>query len=122
VTAKDPLKEKISRIILENIGDYIPGWLETLGKLGAPPKAGVKQVVDGRTRVTAAKTGMDLVSKLLPDVASGAGGQSLLEKLSRAERLTDTEPAEGGDWPTDPDLEDEKTGLGGGQEPDGSDS
>lgn len=116
---KDPLKEKVSRIILENIGDYIPGWLQTLGELGAPPRARSKLTVDAKTRVSAAKTGMDIVNKLLPDVSESAGRQALLEKLARAGEF---EPPEGGDWTSDPKPESEEADMGGGQEPDSPNS
>lgn len=119
--AKDPLKEKISNIILENIGKYIPGWLETLGKLGAPPKGKSPLVVDGKTRVAAAKTGMDLVNKLLPDVGSSSGGEELLKGLRRAGQLADTERAEDGDRPSDPLVESEEDDMGEGQESDRGD-
>ncbi len=116
--AKDPLKENISRIILQNIGNYIPGWLQTLGELGAPTKAGKKELVDGRTRVQAAKTGMDIVNKLLPDVGSSSGGEELLRRLRRAGQLTDTEPAAGGDRTILPVMEGEEADMEEDQEPD----
>ena len=117
----DDLKTRIARIVLEEAAGYLPGWLETLGVLGSPPKKGAP-VIDPRSRVSAAKTGVDFVTKFIGDAGASAAGEQLLRRLEEVGRATVPEPAESGDRPGDPVERAEDHHLGQGPEPDGRDS
>jgi hypothetical protein len=112
--ADDKLKEQIARAILANAVEYIPGWIETLGKTGSPRKKGQQDVVSAQTRVQAARTGMDLVSKLLPDMGATGSGEELLRKLGQIEQdATPIAPPEVGDWSEDPELDGQEADMEG---------
>jgi hypothetical protein len=110
--ADDKLKEQIARAILSNAVGFIPGWMQTLGQTGAPRKKGAPEVVPPQTRVQAARTGMELVSKLLPDMGATGSGEELLRKLGQIEKTTPFEPAEVGDWSEDSELDGQEADLG----------
>ncbi len=117
----DDLKTRIARVVLEEGIRYLPGWLETLGKMGAPPKKG-EAVLDPRSRVSAAKTGVDFVTKFIGDAGASAAGEQLLRRLEEVGRAATPEPTEGGDRPEDPVERGEDPDMERGSEPDGRDS
>ncbi|HLA81853.1 MAG TPA: hypothetical protein VJP78_09615 [Thermoleophilia bacterium] len=129
----DPLKQAIARVVLSQAVDYLPGCIETLGRIGSPPKQG-EAAVDAKSRVSAAKTLVDFVTKFIGDAGATEAGSGLLGELAkmekaaaRYERDTDDDDdaegaspldAEGGDWSEDPELEGQAAHLVAGQEPD----
>ena len=117
----DDLKARIARVVLEEGIKYLPGWLETLGNMGAPPKKG-DPVMDPRSRVSAAKTGVDFVTKFIGDAGASAAGEKLLKELEKVGRTAATEPSEGGSGPEDPVERGEDPDMEQGPEPDGGDS
>ena len=117
----DDLKTRIARVVLEEAIAYLPGWLETLGKMGSPPKKG-DPVMDPRSRVSAAKTGVDFVTKFIGDAGASAAGEQLLRRLEEVGRTAATEPSEGGSGPEDPVERGEDPDMEQGPEPDGGDS
>ena len=132
----DPLKQAIARVVLSQAVDYLPGCIETLGRIGSPPKKG-EAAVDAKSRVSAAKTLVDFVTKFIGDAGATEAGSGLLGELAkmekaaaRYERDTDDDDdagsaspldAEGGDWPEDPELEGETPNLVEGEESDSRD-
>ena len=117
----DDLKARIARVVLEEGIKYLPGWLETLGQMGAPPEKD-KPVIDPRSRVSAAKTGVDFVTKFIGDAGASAAGEKLLKELEKVGRAAVPEPSEGGDRPEDPVGSSEDPNMERGPEPDGRDS
>ncbi|KKL08195.1 hypothetical protein LCGC14_2578250, partial [marine sediment metagenome] len=99
--AGDDLKTRIAEIVLQSAIPYLPGWMETLGKLGSPPEKG-EPIIDPRSRVSAAKTGVDFVTKFIGDAGASAAGKDLLEELEKIGRAADPEPSESGSRPEDP--------------------
>jgi len=117
----DDLKTRIARIVLEEAIPYLPGWMETLGKLGAPPEKG-EAVIDPRSRVSAAKTGVDFVTKFIGDAGASAAGEKLLRRLEEVGQAAATEPSESGGWPEDSVERGEDPDMEQGPELDGRDS
>ena len=126
----DPLKQAIARVVLSQAVDYLPGCIETLGRIGSPPKKG-EAAVDAKSRVSAAKTLVDFVTKFIGDAGATEAGSGLLGELAKMEKVAaryerDTDDAsgasplgtEGGDWPEDPELEGQEAHLVAGQESD----
>ena len=109
----DRLRQLLADQVIEAMIPFIPGWVKTLGQAGSP---GNKQVSPA-TRVTAAKTGIELVTKFMSSGTS-VGGEDLLKKLQGLEDSpTPTEDDDndddsapnpdgtaGDDWTEDPDL------------------
>ena len=117
----DDLKARLARVVLEESIKYLPGWLETLGSLGSPPEKG-EPVIDPRARVSAAKTGVDFVTKFIGDAGASAAGEALLKELEKVGQAATPEPSKGGDRPEDPVGRSENPDMERGSEPDGRDS
>src|SRR3990167_3193890 len=128
----DPLKQAIARVVLSQAVDYLPGCIETLGRIGSPPKQG-EAAVDAKSRVSAAKTLVDFVTKLIGDAGATEAGSGLLGELAKMEKAAaryerDTDDgdddaegaspldAEGGDWSEDPELEGQEADMAPRQE------
>jgi len=128
----DPLKQAIARVVLSQAVDYLPGCIETLGRIGSPPKKG-EAAVDAKSRVSAAKTLVDFVTKFIGDAGATEAGSGLLGELAKMEKAAeryerdadDDDDAdgsspigtEGGDWPEDPELEGQEADMAPRQEP-----
>src|SRR3990167_5200249 len=125
----DPLKQAIARVVLSQAVDYLPGCIETLGRIGSPPNKG-EAAVDAKSRVSAAKTLVDFVTKFIGDAGATEAGSGLLGELAKMEKAAaryDTDDddggsspldAEGGDWPEDPELEGQEADMASRQESD----
>src|SRR3989304_7972342 len=123
----DPLKQAIARVVLSQAVDYLPGCIETLGRIGSPPKKG-EAAVDAKSRVSAAKTLVDFVTKFIGDAGATEAGSGLLGELAKMEKAAEryerdaddddgSSPigTEGGDWPEDPELEGQEAAMGPSQ-------
>jgi hypothetical protein len=87
--------------IQKKLEEYAPGWLDTLGELGAPPDntgGKTKPSVAPNVRAQAAKVGLDLYSKMVGPGGAVPKGKALIEALAAARN---------GDQPDD----DESDGL-----------
>lgn len=86
---KDEIKAQLARVVLERVikKGHLEGWLDTLGELGRPPSRGAKGAVPPATRVTAAKAGVDFVTKFLGDAGASQAGKALLDELGKIEKL-----------------------------------
>src|SRR3989304_3372634 len=84
----DPLKQAIARVVLSQAVDYLPGCIETLGRIGSPPKKG-QAVVDAKSRVSAAKTLVDFVTKFIGDAGATEAGSGLLGELAKMEKAAE---------------------------------
>lgn len=113
----DRLRQQLAETIVTAMLPYIGGWVETLGKAGSPKN----KTVAPATRVTAAKTGLDLVKTFMASGTS-VGGEDLLRRLEELrnnpqppllEDDEDTDPngTTGGDWTKDTELGDEEPDL-----------
>ena len=93
---KDEMKSRLARVVLERVlsQGHLQGWLDTLGELGKPPAKGTKSAVPAQTRVTAAKAGVDFVTKFLGDAGATQAGQDLLAELGRMEKMGEGAPDE----------------------------
>ena len=123
----DPLKQAIARVVLSQAVEYLPGCIETLGRIGSPPKKG-EAAVDAKSRVSAAKTLVDFVTKFIGDAGATEAGSGLLGELAKmekaAQRYADDDDddgpspsgAEGGDRPEDPELEGQEADMASCQE------
>jgi len=94
-----PTRRRIPQAIVDQLLEYAPGWIHTIGKVGAPPKTGEKEAYDVRSRLAAAKTGLDLFSKLAIDGDVGEAGKALLDKLNKLQ--DDADAADDPRTPTD---------------------
>jgi len=131
VRRNDPLKQAIARVVLSQAVEYLPGCIETLGRIGSPPKKG-ETLVDAKSRVSAAKTLVDFVTKFIGDAGATEAGSGLLGELAKMEKAAEryaidddgSSPvdAESSDWPEDPELEGQEADMVAGQEPDSRDS
>ena len=76
------LKKRLAEKILTEAERYVPAWIESLGEAGTirPWKKGMP-MPDQKTRIAAAKTGMDIVMKLFPDAGAEMGVEDLLKNL-----------------------------------------
>lgn len=99
---RDELKAKLAEIVIESSLPFLPGWLATLGELGRPPKKG-DPPVGSRDRVSAAKTGVDFVTKFLGEVGESDVGRDLLRELNKIEQQAAISPT-GGNRPEDSQL------------------
>lgn len=116
--SRSGVAQRIIETALQAMAPYVPYWIETLGRAGAPPNKRGALAVGGNVRVQAAKSGMDFLSKYLEE-ADEFAGQDLLEQLRKMGELSDeaeTGPPEpdgtaGRDWPGDPDLPGEDDDL-----------
>ena len=78
----DRLRQILADQIVEAMIPYISGWVKTLGLAGAPGNRGVS----ASARVSAAKTGIELVTKFMSSGTSVSGENLLrmLEDLNKA--------------------------------------
>jgi hypothetical protein len=93
---RDP-KQLLMETMLDELIKHVGGWIATLGSAGSPKN----RKVNAQTRVTAAKTGIDLVMKLMGQ-SPNYDGEKLLGELEAL-----TEQAEAG---MDVDEDDEDAG------------
>lgn len=80
-----PTRRLIPQAIVEQLLGYAPGWIDTVGAVGAAPKKGEKEAYDTRSRLAAAKIGLDLFSRVAVDGDVNAAGKALLDKLNELE-------------------------------------
>lgn len=110
--ASERLQQKLADTVIEAMLKHIPNWVDTLGASGKMSNKKVSPAV----RVTAAKTGIDLVTKFIGSGTSG-GGEGLLAQIGALEGVApeeddeddigdspDTDGAKGGDRPESPEL------------------
>lgn len=87
-------RSKIKHLILEEavraMLPYVGGWIETLGKVGAPPGRYTRDFEDVGTsaRVMAARDGIGFLVKYLQNVDDDSAGQELLAALQKAGAFT----------------------------------
>lgn len=112
-TSRSDIAKQIVETALGAMAQYVPGWIETLGKAGAPPGKyrGTFDGIQGNTRVAAAKEGMAFLGRYLED-ADEATGQALLDELRQMGAFNVSDPGTSGDWPVDPELGGEAEDLG----------
>ncbi len=106
--------EEIANLIVE----YVPGWLKTIGDIGAPPdgdqadRKGQAKYAAPNVRAQAAKIGLDLFSKMVGD-GEAPKGKELLAKLKQAREMKEGDlgqlddpagPAPLGESPADVDA------------------
>lgn len=83
-------RSRIKQIILEEalraMLPYVNGWIETLGKVGAPPGRYADEFVDVApgARVIAARDGINFLVKYLQSMDDDSPGQELLAALREA--------------------------------------
>lgn len=106
----DKLRRTVINHVLEAMLPHLAGWVETLGQAGSPDNKGVSAQV----RVSAAKTGIEFVTRFLT-TGQSPPGESLLKQLEALEEgaLASTEPerTESGDWSADPIIPGKATRL-----------
>lgn len=73
-----PITAKLTNKMLEELLKHVEKWIATLGSAGSLNN----KHVSGQTRVTAAKTGIDLVMKLLGSSTSFEGDDLLAQLMS----------------------------------------
>lgn len=111
-------------MVIEHVIDanLIVGWLNTLGELGGPIKKGSKNPTPPAARVTAAKAGVDFITKFLGDAGTSEAGSDLLKELEKLDRgTTDPDSAEGGVGTENPWPESEGADLVEGEQPSSGD-
>ena len=69
-------RQVLTDTMLDELIKYVAGWIATLGSAGSPKN----RKVNPQTRVTAAKTGIDLVMKLVGS-STNRDGEKLLGEL-----------------------------------------
>ena len=90
-----PTRRLIPQAIVDQLLSYAPGWIDTVGVVGAAPKKGENEPYDTRARIAAAKIGLDLFSKLAVDGDVNAAGKALLDKLNELEDEASESPSNG---------------------------
>lgn len=109
----------MAKVVIEHVidADLIVGWLNTLGELGGPIKKGTKNPPPPAARVTAAKAGVDFITKFLGEAGTSEAGSELLKELEKLDRATaDANTTESGVGPQDPWTESEGTDMVQGKE------
>lgn len=97
---QSPLKEAFARSVLDHVASTgaVRSWLDTLAEYGGPAKKGK---VTAAVQVSAAKSGLDFVSKFIGETGEHAAGTALLDELSKLETAATTleegSPQESGD-------------------------
>lgn len=104
-SVQDELKARIATTILSAAEPYIADWIITLGETGSF-KRRKGDTLATKDRISAAKTGMDLVMKLFPDAGAAAGVTDLLKDLqglegSLKDKARETEREDGSVQPSD---------------------
>ena len=87
----NPLLEVLAQQALQAIAETnaVDGWLRTLAEVGRPPAPGQRADVPANTRVQAARAGLDLLTRLVGDVADTEAGQHLLAALGKMEETAE---------------------------------
>jgi hypothetical protein len=74
----DRLRQRLADTAIDAMITHVPGWIDTLGASGKMSNKKVSPAV----RVSAAKTGIDLVTKFIGS-GSSTGGEDLLSRLAQ---------------------------------------
>ena len=114
-TKNEELKKRLAKLVVTSAMPYLEGWIKTLGEVGSP-----NAQVPPRTRASAAKQGLEFVTKFM-DGDIGTAGADLLRQLQEIDDRTDADGTTLGTGAADSELREEAVDLGESPESDGGD-